>query len=80
MKDRATTQEEAEIAIRAYDASLYLQRGHVRSGILEPEVARIFAMMDAIRAVDDVRSTGTATINCDPKDPAYRAEQAKGKL
>ncbi len=71
------TQEEAEIALSAYDAGLFMQRDHVRSGIIDQGIARIFAMMDALRAVDEVRRTGTATINCDAKDPMYRAAKER---
>lgn len=77
--NREPTQEEAETALRAYDASLYMQRGHVRSGIIDSGIARIFAMIDALKAVDGLRRTGTATITYDPKDPAYRAEVEAAK-
>lgn len=75
--NREVTHEEADIALHAYDAGLFLQRGHIKSGIIDQGIARIFAMMDALRAVDDVRRTGTATIHIDETDPAYRAAKEK---
>lgn len=49
-------------ALMAYDASEDMNREHIACGILPREASRNFSMQAAIRAANECRDTGTATI------------------
>lgn len=64
-------QEIAEVALRAFEESLLMSADHVVSGILPVGAARVFAMIDAIQAVDDIRADKAPTIHISENDPRW---------
>jgi hypothetical protein len=64
----------AEIALRAFDESQLMNVEHIESGILPEEAGRNFSMQSAIKAVDEMRATGTATIYMREDDPRLPPE------
>lgn len=69
-------QQEADLALKAYDAATFMHIDGVRSGFLPKDAARNLAMQAAITAVDELRRTGVATVMASPEDPIFRLPMA----